>query len=86
MWPCEDISELYPDQQLFWDHEGWPGNVGSMDTIYLGYSSDPVLCMDVAGGPNEWFPSDNLYENKMAVQAWECNGDFAPNQQWMFSD
>ena len=61
------------------------GYANGMDTIYLPYSSNPVLCIDVAGGPNEWLPSDNLYENGMAVQAWECNGDYAANQKWWFS-
>ena len=86
MWPCQEINELYPDQQLFWDHDGYPGNVGNMDTIYLGYSSDPVLCMDVAGGPNVDLSDPPLYQNGMAVQAYGCNGDYAANQQWMFSD
>ena len=49
-----------------------------MDTIYLGSSSNPTLCMDVAGG-------NGKYENKMAVQAYECNGNYAANQQWSFS-
>ena len=62
MWPCQEINELYPDQQLFWDHDGYPGNVGNMDTIYLGYSSDPVLCMDVAGGPNVDLSDPPLYQ------------------------
>ena len=66
MWPCQEINELYPDQQLFWDHDGYPGNVGNMDTIYLGSSSNPTLCMDVAGG--------DIWDNGTPVQAWECYG------------
>ena len=62
------------------------GEANDMDTIYLPESSNPVLCMDVAGGPNEWLPTDNLYENGMAVQAYECNGNYAANQMWSFSD
>ena len=83
MWKCSGKND---DQAWSWDHEGERGYANGMDTIYLRSSSNPTLCMDVAGGPNEYFPSDNLYKNKMAVQAWECNGDFAPNQQWMFSN
>ena len=57
-----------------------------MDTIYLGYSSDPVLCMDVAGGPNVDLSDPPLYRNGMTVQAYECKEEYAANQQWMQSE
>jgi len=83
LWQCDGTAD---DQLWHWDHEGEMGYANGMDTIYLPESSNPVLCMDVAGGPNEWLPSDNLYENGNPVQAWECNEDSAANQKWSFSD
>ena len=75
MWKCSGKND---DQAWSWDHEGERGYANGMDTIYLRSSSNPTLCMDVAGG-------NGKYENKMAVQAYECNGNYAANQQWSFS-
>ena len=80
MFKCD---HTYEDQWWYWDHENWMGYANGMDTIYLGSSSNPTLCMDVAGGPQAL---PYRYENYMPVQAYECNGNYAANQQWSFSN
>ena len=80
MWKCSGKND---DQAWSWDHEGERGYANGMDTIYLRSSSNPTLCMDVAGGPQAL---PYRYENYMPVQAYECNGNYAANQQWSFSN
>ena len=78
MFKCD---HTYEDQWWYWDHENWMGYANGMDTIYLGSSSNPTLCMDVAGGPQA---IPHAYENGNAVQAYECDGNYAENQKWSF--
>ena len=75
LWQC-DLTGNNPDQLWEFDRD-FPGETDDINTIvHLRKSnpSGPVLCMDVAGG--------DINTNGTPVQAWECKGEYAVNQQW----
>ena len=76
LWQC-DLTGNNPDQLWEFDHYHVPDDLVDLNYIVKlrgSNPSGPVLCMDVAGG--------DINTNGTPVQAWECKGEYAVNQQW----